>query len=641
MKALSILVESLRELLARKKHQSVFGLLALLVHVHSAGVVLADGQSNLLEDGGFEKGAVQLVGCERVQGRLPPAWGDNSCWHARASVRYDVDSTTAHQSRSVRVNLLSGMFQLAQPLYLRQDWHLRAGVWLRSTEPMMVKLALRQSGPPYLDYGARYVRTSNRWVWVSVSAFSHGLTDVDALQAQFMLSSATPGTLWVDDASLTASPSSLVLPSLPVANQYFGTHVHHVVNMKRVFEDSHAGSVRIWDADDAQWASVQSRRPIKGNARYTWDSLDQRIRTIGKHNADALMVLGGYAPYWASTDMDSDEDDWRRKDCYRCDEHPKRLDDWRKWVGDVSRRYENGPVGYWEIWNEPYFMTTHDWCPGDDVCKSGLGSGYRGSPEQLLQLQLEARTIIKKMNAKAGIVSAGVSHHHRDYLDYFLRIGGGESADVIGYHMYLEGPPELAITHILSLRSILRDYGLEGKPLWCTECGISEISLDQDPAVRMARSSGGVSPTISELAPAYMARFLITGWAAGFSRMYQYSWDTQHAWPGRPAQVDRSSNAVYGVNEVGQAYRQMVDWLSGRRMAMLERGADQGVWKASLLSSNGTRSYIWWHPGRHATSPALLKRPQDVTRICDLSGRCKELGTETTIPVDFRPVYLE
>lgn len=619
----------------------ILGLLVGLTGAQAATEWRADGQANLLDDGGFEKGAASVMGCERVLGRLPPAWRDNSCWHPAAVVRYDLDSFVAHQGRSVRVDLAKGVFQLSQPVRLQTDWQLKAGVWLRSAAPMMVKLALRQSGPPYLEYGARYVRTSDRWTWVAVSAFSHGLTEPDSRQALFMVSSATPGQLWIDDAVLTAQPSSLALPGSPIPPQFFGTHVHHLPNMRGVFGDSHAGSIRIWDAEGAQWASVQSKRPSKGKARYNWDSLDERVSVIGKHKADALMVVGGYAPIWASTDVDDEDDEWRSKDCYRCDEHPKRLEDWQKWVGDVSRRLAGGPVRYWEIWNEPYFMATHDWCPGEEGCKSGLGSGYRGTPEQLLQLQVEARKIIKKADPQALIVSSGISHHHRDYLDYFLRIGGGESADVIGYHMYLEGPPELAMSHILSLRGILRDHGQADKPLWCTEGGISEIALDLDPAVRAARAGGGRAPTVAELAPAYMSRFLIVSWAAGFARLYQYSWDTQHNWPGAPSRVGRHSNLVQDINEVGLAYRQTADWLGGKRMIALERGADQGAWKATLQAKDGARSQVWWHPGRSPAAPVLLKRPAEVQRVCDLAGRCKALDAETTIAVDFRPVYLE
>jgi hypothetical protein len=285
-------------------------------------------------------------------------------------------------------------------------------------------------------------------------------------------------------------------------------------------------------------------------------------------------------------------------------------------------------------------MKSHEWCPSQDGCASGLGSGYKGSPEQLLQLQLEARKIIKKLDPGAGVVSAGVSHHHRDYLDYFLRIGGGETADVIGYHMYLEGYPELAMSHILSLRGILKDHGLSAKPLWCTEGGISEISVDLDPAVQAARAAGLPMPRVVDLAPSYMARFLIVSWAAGFGRMYQYSWDTQHRWPGAPAQIAKGTNTVVDINDVGVAYRQTADWMVGRRLLALDRGTDGGIWKATLLSKDGKRSFIVWHPGKVPGAPAMLKRAGDVKAVCDLAGRCRDLGAESTIAVDFRPVLI-
>lgn len=607
-----------------------------------AAPVVADGQTNLLEDGGFEKGTVQLANCDRIQGRLPLNWSDNTCWHNQAVVRYDVDGVLARKGRSIHVELRRGMFQLVQPVRIQPDWHLTAGVWVRSSTAMLLKVGLRQSGAPYTDYGSRVIRTTDQWTWVSVSAFSHGLSEPDARNALFIVSSATPGDVWLDDASLAAQGSDLALPQVAVPAQYFGTHVHHPMNMRTVFGDSHAGSIRVWDAERAQWASIQSKRPSSGKARYNWESLDDRVDAADRRHADVLMVLGGYAPSWASTDVDDEDDEWRRNnDCWRCDETPKRMGDWQKWTTDVTKRYAGRAIKYWEIWNEPYFMKNHEWCPSQDSCASGLGSGYKGSPEQLLQLQVEARKIIKKLDPGAAIVSAGISHHHRDYLDYFLRIGGGQTADVIGYHMYLEGYPELAMPHILALRGILKDHGVGDKPLWCTEAGISEISVDVDPAVRSVRSAGLTAPGVGELAPSYMSRFLIVSWAAGFGRMYQYSWDTQHRWPGAPAQIAKGTNTVVDVNDVGVAYRQTSDWMVGKRLVALDRGTDAGIWKATLQSQDGKRSYIAWHPGKVAGAPAILKRPNDVKTICDLAGRCRDLGSESTIPVDFRPVRVD
>jgi len=176
----------------------------------SAGAAL-----NLLTDGGFEKGTIQLGDCERVTGSLPLSWADNSCWFNATRVDYDQVPSPAHQGRALKVQLRQGLFQIAQPVALQLDWRYEASVWLRSAEPMVVRVALRQAAPPYADYGSRYMRTSDQWVQVKVNAFTHGLTAAQARQALFMVGSATPGTLWVDDAALSGAAVPLALPGPP------------------------------------------------------------------------------------------------------------------------------------------------------------------------------------------------------------------------------------------------------------------------------------------------------------------------------------------------------------------------------------------------------------------------------------------
>lgn len=596
---------------------------------------------NLLTDASFNGALVSAGKCNGVQGQVPNIWWDNSCWNASTRVSYGVDERQGRTGRSLKVVLSEGLFQLVQSVHLEPEWGYGLGVWLRSEAPMMVKVALRQSAPPYLEYGARYLRTSSTWTYVSVSAFSNGLNDSSARSALFMVSSATPGTLWVDDASLTGAKSPLSLPTAAVPSQYFAAHALHLGNSNFAFEEGLVGSLRIWDNERSQWAFIQPQRPKGGKRKYYWDALDDRVETAKDHNADLLMVLGGYAPTWASLD-EGDPDDWPRGDlpCYRCDEHPKRLGDWGTWVMDLASRYKSGPIKYWEIWNEPYFGPRDEWCPDVNVCSSKTASGYRGTPEQLLGLQNEAARVIKKLDPGAQVVSSGVSHYRRDYLDYFLRIGGGNSADVIGYHWYVDGPPELMMSHILAVKSLLKDHGVGHKPLWSTETGISQLDMALDPAWRDAKASGQELPRSSELGPAYLARTMVIAWASGLGRMYHYPWDGNHRWPSSTSVIARGTNRAIDVTDAGRAYRQVVTWMVGKKMVALEAGQEGGLWSATLQDSAGKLSYIVWHPGRGLSNPWPLARKTSVRRICDLAGKCSNLGVYDPIAIDFRPVYL-
>jgi hypothetical protein len=613
-------------------------ILSLALIVSSFAAESAPPGVSLLRDGGFEAGTNQLTACPKVRGTLPVTWSDNSCWHPSVNVTYDVVASPSRDGHGVQVSLQSGLFQLVQAVQLQPDWQFTLGTWVRSAAPMLVKVALRQSGPPYLEYGARYIRTSDQWSFVSVSAFSHGLSEQDARQALFLISSATPGTLWLDDAVLMGGRAILSLPKGEVPAEYFGTHVLHTRNAGAAFDQSAAGSVRIWDSEQAQWHQVQGRKPKGGKRRYVWDSLDQRIGVADEHRADVLMVLGGYAPAWASMDEDAEEETW--PDCYRCDESPRRMSDWQNWTLDLAARYKGRAIKSWEIWNEPYFPAAHEWCPDAVACRSGLGAGYKGTPEQLLQLQTEAEKVLKRLDSQARVVSPGISYLHREYLDYYLRIGGGKVSDAIGYHFYLEGYPELMLPHALAIRAIMKDHGVADKPLWSTESAIGQISLDVDPANRYAQALGGSGPSVEDLSPAYLARFMIVGWAAGIGRIYQYAWDDQHGWPSSPTFVNKRTNNVIGVNDTGAAFRQVRSWMTGRRLLALESGQSSGLWQATLQDSSGRMSYLVWHPARTPALPAALKVPTGVNKVCDLSGTCRMLEVGAKLAIDFRPVFL-
>ena len=598
--------------------------------------VLAQAPAGL-QDGGFEGGTRQVGDCTRVQGSLPMAWQDNSCWNAQSRVSYEPVIGPSRSGRAVKVELREGVFQLVQPLNVKAEGHYRLGVWVRAQQPMVVTLWLRKAGAPYSDYGVRSVLIGDEWTKLEVSAFTNGLWDQDSRQALFMVSSASPGTLWVDDASVSYTPRPLPLPATAVPATYFGTHVMQMVNIRAGMADTKAGTIRVWDSAQSQWYQVQRDRPKGKERRYSWSILDQRVDQAERNRQKLLMVVGGYAPAWASMTEDAELGNF--PDCYRCDQHPRRPADWQAWVGDLVGRYKGRSIDSWEIWNEPNFPPRHPWCPDEQACRSGLGSGYRGTPEQLLELQNEAARLIHQADPQAKVVSAGVSYHHRNYFDYFLRIGGGRQVDAIGYHLYVDGPPELSMPHVLALRGLMQDHGLGSKPLWNTESAIERIALDLDLAVKQARAAGLPAPTQEELAPAYLARWFVIGWAAGFERLYHYAWDDQHNWPSSPTQVNRQNNAIIGVNNAGDAFRQVREWMVGQRLVRMETGQSDGLWRAVLQDEAGRSSQILWHPGRPAAAGVAVPAPSGASRQCNLQGKCRTIGSEG-LRVDYRPVWV-
>ena len=160
----------------------------------------------------------------------------------------------------------------------------------------------------------------------------------------------------------------------------------------------------------------------------------------------------------------------------------------------VSTRYQ-GKIRYWEIWNEP-----------NDA------AFFSGSAEKLVDLARQAYAILKASDPQNQVLSP--SPYNVSFLDYYLSLGGGEVADVIGYHFYLDEAPEaLATWYIPSVWAILAARGQASKPLWNTEGGYLRPTVP------------GPKTLSDDLGAAYLARTYLLNWASGVSRFYFYAWD--------------------------------------------------------------------------------------------------------------------
>src|SRR2546427_8558462 len=99
---------------------------------------------------------------------------------------------------------------------------------------------------------------------------------------------------------------------------------------------------------------------------------------------------------------------------------PADLERWRDYVRPVAQRYK-GRVRHYEIWNEP-----------------NLKSFYTGSTATMLELAREAFTTLKAIDPDIVVVSpAATERGGVAWLDDYLRRGGAQYADVIGYHFYV------------------------------------------------------------------------------------------------------------------------------------------------------------------------------------------------------------
>ena len=371
-----------------------------------------------------------------------------------------------------------------------------------------------------------------------------------------------------------AFAADLHAPNATIPSSYFGLHIHHLAYpVPTPWPNMPVPEWRIWDAD-VTWADIE---PSKGQWRF--EKLDGYVSLAQQHGTRILLTLGG-SPRWASARPNAPSN-------YSpgFTGEPLSIDDWRSYVKTVTLRYK-GRIQAYEIWNEP-----------------NLPDYWSGTTDQMLTLTKEASLIIRGVDPQAIVVSpSATADYGIPWLAEFLKKGGGQYVDVVGFHFYVNPhtlSPEDMLPVIQHVREVLADNGLANKPVWNTETGwLEPAKFDSD-----------------ELAAGFLARAFILSWAAGIQRFYWYGWDNQFV------AIVTYKESARTVTPAGSAYKIVEQWLVGTMMQSCTSTSDY-TW-ACELNRSGKKEWIVWNTrGNHkfelprtwsvASSTRLLQDPHPV-----------------------------
>ena len=274
------------------------------------------------------------------------------------------------------------------------------------------------------------------------------------------------------------------------------------------------------------------------------------------------------------------------------------MDDWRRYVRTVVERYK-GRIAHYEVWNE-----------------INLKGFYSGSLETLLELARIAHQEIRRGDPAARIVSPSVTGLGRNpqWLDRYLSLGGGQYADVIGYHFYSpKHSPEAMLPVIRDVQASMRRHSVADKPLWNTEAGWWIQGLT--PAPRIGAAEADWRQLDQATAQSYVARALLLGWAFGVSRYCWYAWDNLDM--GLYDSVARTQKPA------ARAYARTASWLTDHVVTACT--AQDDVWTCELFGPNGKRHRIVWREGdNEARWPVPPK--WNATAFETLAGNTGPLG---------------
>jgi hypothetical protein len=361
-------------------------------------------------------------------------------------------------------------------------------------------------------------------------------------------------------------------------------HIHHLISPNRMIPATPWPSInvpewRLWDAG-VTWPDLE---PSRGQWRF--GTLDKSVEMAEQHHTEVMLTLG-FTPQWASArpqEKSGYNPGWAAE--------PRDIEDWRQFVQTVATRYK-GRIRFYEIWNEPN-LRNHYWT---------------GSVEQMIALVHTARDIIKSIDRTSIIVSPSAAGAPGiPWFSDFLRQGGGQYIDVIGFHFYVSpSPPETMLPLIQEVRQIMVENGVGDKPLWNTESGWS-----------------GPKPFPSEdLGAAYLARAYILNWAAGVQRLYWYAWDN-HGW----VSLETTESDSRALRPAGRAYSILQNWLVGSRIMGCASNADH-TWSCEL-NRDGSPQWVVWSPD--GTKQFVLPVSWHVRTVTPLLDETHDLNTPSVV----------
>jgi Glycosyl hydrolase family 10 len=421
----------------------------------------------------------------------------------------------------------------------------------------------------------------------------------------------SPG--YTNMSGLAAQTATFSHSNQPIKMSFFGTHYAYPrfsndTTQTPYFANT-AGSVRTWDTfgQHLTWKEIETSEGV-----YDWSNLDAYITWALANDMEVTFTLG-QPPSWACTDGDNNpgtDYNYNTPD----PAHPKY---WEDFCTALATRYK-GEISSYEIWNEP---------PGY----------YLGTASQLAYLTQEASVAIKAVDPAAKIVSASCTGSENilwfdSYFSALQSIDALSSIDIVGYHLYVSGPPENMVDLAQQVRSLMFKYGVGNLPLWDTETTWNSYVDAVTGSGVAGGPSGPATPMPSKQQAGYLTRMFLSGAAAGCDKVFLYGMD--HDWSAiQPADLAHPSN----LTQTGQALRKLVSWAVGKRIVSYVHDKVNGIFTLTAKDSSGIpSSWVWTEDAKPQT--ITLNAEKGTGSFTNWSGVTSFAPmTSVSIPINYAP----
>jgi hypothetical protein len=236
----------------------------------------------------------------------------------------------------------------------------------------------------------------------------------------------------------------------PGLESRLGLNVH--VPSNAIIDDVALNLGTQWIRLDFDWFRLEPDRGV-----YRWDDTDRIVERASRLGLEMLATLA-YTPPWASSNPNSP----------RPSDPPASPEYWTSIVRETVSRYRDR-LRFWQLWNEP-----------------NLSEFWSGSMQQYRVEILEAGArVAKNVHPGCRIVSPGLANigSWRDWFEEAMK--AKSLIDIINHHNYQDSGrdviPSLEEDSLLrpSLRTLMRENGVDDRPFWLTETGKRSEEGDQ------------------------------------------------------------------------------------------------------------------------------------------------------------------
>jgi len=400
----------------------------------------------------------------------------------------------------------------------------------------------------------------------------------------------------------------------------------------------------VWRSLGSQvnWNQLSVCQPTNGadpnDHCYFWDKIDGYLRQVAAHGEDTIYTVYD-TPAWANLGEGTNHPP---ADVQRGDQ------DLKNFLTALHRHVSSKGwhIKYWECWNEP------------DVSEE-----YAGTPQDLFTMCRDIKSTIHPLDPDAKFISPGFTStsiigRNNDDIDpkacsgrdcslmqRYLVAGGGQYADIIGYHGYgfpdpvdpyfsadfPKGHIKYNVPHLTDVvNEIVSRTGNQGKPIWMTEgsCFYPRAMSSENEDMRAA----------------CFARYMLQFMGRGTSLVVWWGWDFGGA---NALLSDRTGIPDDRLNKGGRAFVQIYKWTVEKGASMTQPCSPKGTtYTCTLTDEKGNTMLAMYDTsqeckGSPVVCPATDKSvPQQYTKWTDLDGVSHKIANNT-VPVSRRPILLE